>query len=145
MPRAKAPNVANNRRDLLTPAAPGRAMETPDQAYGAVTGQEQSQDILPIGTPPVAAGAPAAGPTGPSGSALGPTAPPPSMRLEPGDAMKATLPTPMHEQAAQAMAQQMQGVSATGEQGTLRSVLTHLASQPQASSIVRALASAAGQ
>ena len=40
-PRARQPNPANTRTDLLTPQAPGRAMEAPDQAYGRVTAQAQ--------------------------------------------------------------------------------------------------------
>ena len=49
MPRAKQPNPASNRTDLLTPSGPPRAMEAPDQAYGRVTAQAQSQRILPVG------------------------------------------------------------------------------------------------
>ena len=59
-PRARQPNPANTRRDLLTPAAPGRVMTAPDQEQGKQTAQAQSLKILPIGTPPVAT-APAAG------------------------------------------------------------------------------------
>ena len=148
MPRAKQPNPANNRTDLQTPQGPTHAVEAPDQAYGNVTAQAQSQKLLPIGTPTQPA--PAAGPAA-AGAAPAPVAPPTStaapasLRLEPGDAMGATLPTPAHEFAAQQMAQQMQAVHATSEQGTLQSVMAHLAAQPQASSIIRSLASAAGQ
>src|ERR1035438_5875476 len=67
MPRARQPSVANNRTDLLTPSGPKRVMTSPGQEQGKQTAQEQSQAILPIGTPPVATpaggGAPQAAPT----------------------------------------------------------------------------------
>ena len=138
MPRAKQPNPANNRRDLLTPAAPGRVMEAPDQAQGRATAQEQSQKILPIGTPPVAT-APAAGggaPAAPAGPPAAPSGPP---RPGPGDFAAPTM-DPQSEMQGQQLAAQWEANRATGEQGTLQQVLSHLAAQPQASSIIRSLA-----
>ena len=148
MPRAKQPNPANNRHDLLTPAAPGRNMTTPDQEYGKRTAQEQSQQILPVGPNQTSVATPApgtsAGPT-PGGGAQAP-APQPQAglpRLEPGQFSQSL--SPQHEAAAAAIGQQAQAVAATGEQATLKTVLAHLASQPNASSVVRSLASAASQ
>jgi len=144
MPRAKQPNPANNRHDLLTPAAPGRNMTMPDQEYGKRTAQEQSQQILPVGpgqsAPPTS---PAPSGQAPQGA---PQAAPPAAglpRLEPGQFSQPL--SPQHEAAAAAIAQQAQAVAATGEQATLKTVLAHLASQPNASSVVRSLASAASQ
>ena len=138
MPRARQPSVANNRTDLLTPSAPGRKMAAADQAYGKRTAQEQSQSILPIGTPPVAT-APAAGggaPAAPAGPPAAPSGPP---RPGPGDFAAPTM-DPQSEMRGQQLAAQWEANRATGEQGTLQQVLSHLAAQPQASSIIRSLA-----
>ena len=138
MPRAKQPSVTSNRTDLLTPSAPGRKMTTPDQEYGKRTSQEQSLSILPIGTPPVAT-APAAGggaPAAPAGPPAAPSGPP---RPGPGDFAAPTM-DPQSEMRGQQLAAQWEANRATGEQGTLQQVLSHLAAQPQASSIIRSLA-----
>ena len=74
------------RTDLLTPSAPRRTMEAPDQAYGRVTAQKQSQRILPVG-PQATAPAPV---TNPGGSAPGPVQggalPPAGIPGDPGPA-----------------------------------------------------------
>ena len=145
MPRAKQPNPANNRHDLLTPAAPGRSMTQPDQEYGKVTAQEQSQKILPVGpgqqaSPNPAPAAVAPGPA-PAGGVPAPAGLP---RLEPGEFSAPQL-SPQHEAAGQALVRQAQAAAATGEQATLKTTLAHLASQPNASSVIRSLASAASQ
>jgi len=156
MPRAKQPNPANQRTDLLTPSAPGRAMEAPGQAYGRVTAQAQSQKILPVGPQPVASApagpTPALPPAAPSGTPAPAGAPPLSGPhaggapwLEPGQVSSGAPLSPAHEVMANQMAAQMQAQAATGEQGSLQSVLSHLASQPNASSITRALAATSGR
>ena len=137
-PRARQPNPANTRRDLLTPSAPGRNMTSPDQEQGKQTAQQQSMRILPIGTPPVAT-APAAGggaPAAPAGPPAAPSGPP---RPGPGDFAAPTM-DPQSEMQGQQLAAQWEANRATGEQGTLQQVLSHLAAQPQASSIIRSLA-----
>ncbi len=157
MPRAKQPNPANQRTDLLTPSAPGRAMEAPDQSYGRQTAQAQSQRILPIGpqaTPAAPAPATQAAPAAPGGAlppgavsgASAPGGPHAGNApwVEPGSLMQPTI-DPRHEAMAAGIAQQSQAMAQTGEQGTLQSVLSHLASQPGASSITRSLAATAGR
>lgn len=156
MPRAKQPNPANNRHDLLSPGAPGRTLAAPDQEYGKQTAQEQSQAILPVGLPEQPAGpaptpgAPAAPPSVPAGGGAAPA----QERPGPGEFLThpggpgahpalttgANGPGELVGPAAAWYAQRQ-----TGEQGTLQSVLSHLASQPQSSSIIRNLAAAAGR
>ena len=150
MPRAKQPNPANTRTDLLTPSAPGRAMEAPDQAYGKVTAQKQSQKILPVGpqaTPAAPAGSAPAAPGGALPAAGLPNDPGPAhtwMPSSPG----APFTTGMAEgpgpgpEALQGAAADMHAQinTAPNEQNTLRSVLTHLATQPGASSLMKSLA-----
>jgi hypothetical protein len=151
MPRAKQPNPANMRTDLLTPDAPGRAMEAPDQAQGRQTAQAQSQRILPIGTP-AQPQAPSVGvPGAPAPAPQGPPAPEPGSLPwtdKPGPGGPPTLGLPNSAgpgpEATTGLAAQWMAQKQT-EQGTLQSVLSHLASQPQASSLIRSLASAAGR
>jgi len=150
MPRAKQPNPANTRTDLLTPGAPGRAMTAPDQEYGKRTAQEQSQKILPVGpqaTPAAPAGSAPAAPGGALPAAGLPNDPGPAhtwMPSSPG----APFTTGMAEgpgpgpEALQGAAADMHAQinTAPNEQNTLRSVLTHLATQPGASSLMKSLA-----
>ena len=148
MPRAKQPSVANNRTDLLTPSAPGRNMTAPDQAYGKRTSQEQSMDIAPIGTPAQPA-APSTTPGAPAPQAA-PVPQPGSLPWTetkgPGGHPTLGLPNSAGPgpEATTGLAAQWMAQKQT-EQGTLQSVLSHLASQPQASSLIRNLASAAGR
>ena len=154
-PRARQPNPANTRTDLLTPQAPGRAMEAPDQAYGRVTAQAQSQKILPVG-PQATASAPVTNPGAPApGPVQGGALPPAGI---PGDPGPASTWLPSHPGApfATGMAagpgagpEALQGEAANwyarsqtapNEQNTLKTVLTHIASQPGASSLMRSLA-----
>lgn len=152
MPRAKQSNPANNRRDLLTPAAPGRVLTQPDQEYGKRTAQEQSQKILPVGPQPTATPSPAptapAAPVAPPGQPQGPQPGELPWMDHPGPGGPPTTGLPnsagpgpevLSGMGAQWHAQQM------SEQGTLQSLLSHLASQPNSSSIVKTLASAAGK
>ena len=153
-PRARQPNPANTRTDLLTPQAPGRAMEAPDQAYGRVTAQAQSQKILPVGpqaTPNPGVPQPQAAQPPAGGGALPPAG-------IPGDPGPASTWLPSHPGApfATGMAtgpgagpEALQGEAANwyarsqtapNEQNTLKTVLTHIASQPGASSLMRSLA-----
>lgn len=151
MPRAKTPNPANNRTDLGTPEAPGRNMTAPDQMYGNRTAQEQTQRILPIGTP-AQPSAPSVGtPGAPAPQAPPPAAPEPGSlpwldKAGPGGPPTAGLPNSAGPgpSATTGLAAQWMAQKQT-EQGTLQSVLSHLASQPQASSLIRSLASAAGR
>ena len=155
MPRAKQPNPANTRTDLLTPAAPGRAMTAPDQEYGKRTAQAQSQKILPVG-PQATAPAPV---TNPGAIAPGPVQggalPAAGLPNDPGPAHTwmpsspgAPFTTGMAEgpgpgpEALQGAAADMHAQinTAPNEQNTLRSVLTHLATQPGASSLMKSLA-----
>lgn len=128
-------------------------MSAPDQAYGKRTAQEQSQKILPIQTPGIAAPSastaiPAAtpntmegmgaGPTGADQGGLGaPTASPApaTQGLPQGPGAGPEIAGPLMKQHLAMQA---------SEQGTLQTLLTHLSSQPGASSITKALASAAG-
>ena len=156
-PRARQPNPANTRTDLLTPQAPGRAMEAPDQAYGRVTAQAQSQKILPVGpqaTPNPGVPQPQAAQPPAGGGALPPAG-------IPGDPGPASTWLPSHPGApfATGMAtgpgagpEALQGEAANwyarsqtapNEQNTLKTVLTHIASQPGASSLMRSLAGSA--
>ena len=152
MPRAKQPNPANTRTDLLTPGAPGRAMTAPDQEYGKRTSQEQSQKILPIGpqaTPPAgpqpqAAQAPGGGVLPAAGLPNDPGPAHTWMPSSPGAPFTSGMPEgpgPGPE-ALQGAAADMHAQinTAPNEQNTLKTVLTHLATQPQASSLIRALA-----
>jgi hypothetical protein len=154
MPRAKQPNPANTRTDLLTPGAPGRAMEAPDQAYGRATAQAQSQKILPIGpqaaapTPPAASGSPPAATNPgalPPGGIPGDPGPAhtwlPSNPGAPFTTGMATGPGAGPE-ALQGEAANFHALTQTApsETNTLRTVLTHLATQPGASSLIRSLA-----
>ena len=155
MPRAKQPNPANNRRDLLTPAAPGRDMVQKDQEYGKRTAQEQSQKILPVG-PQATASAPVTNPGAATpGPVQGGALPPAGIPGDPGPA-SAWLPSHPGAPFATGMAtgpgagpEALQGEAANwyarsqtapNEQNTLKTVLTHIASQPGASSLMRSLA-----
>ena len=146
MPRAKQPNPANNRTDLNTPGGPARVMTAPDQEYGKRTAQEQSQKILPIGTPPQPSGAPTAAPAppapqptaGPLPGAL-PWADAPSNR--PNEPITHGMPTGpgagpevLQGVGAAAYAQQSQG-------GSLRDLLASMAAKPGASSTIKQLLS----
>jgi hypothetical protein len=134
-------------------------MEAPDQGYGRATAQAQSQKILPIGPQPVAGGgaaAPAAGAT-PAASPTGPLAPG-GIPGDPGPA-HTWLPSKPGAPFTTGMAtgpgagpEALQGEAANfhaqtqtapDETNTLRTVLTHLATQPGASSLMRSLAGSA--
>jgi hypothetical protein len=153
MPRAKVslPNPANNRSDLTRPSqAPKSA---PGQEYGKRTGQEQAQQIIPVGGTPEPAPAPAPEAQSPAPGGLVPLAQGPQpgeipWLKEPGSGGPPTTglpnsagpgPEALTGLGAQWHAQQM------SEQGTLQSLLSHLASQPNASSIVKSLAGVAGK
>lgn len=155
MPRARVPNVANNRHDLLTPAAPGRMMVTPGQRQGQESGQMQSMRMQPIGVPEQPPGAtPAAVP--PGAGAPAPQLPPAQQGPMPGELPwldhpgSGGPPTTGLPNSAGPGPEVLTGLGAqwwankNSEQGTLQSVLTHLASQPNASSVIKSLASAAG-
>lgn len=161
MPRAKQPNPASNRTDLLTPGAPGRKMEAPNQAYGRRTAQAQSQKMLPIGTPGQPTGVPAQPATPPPGSPEGQTASPgldlaslvPSARQNPHWLRPTERP---HEPITAGLAsgpgpgpEALQGVGAlaaapNNENASLQSLLSNMAARPGASSILKVLASRAG-
>lgn len=153
MPRGRGGQ--NNRTDL-----PGKVpvMTAPDQTYGKETAQAQSQKILPLTAPtmpggggpgspaaPAAGGGgapppsfPAPGPTGADQGGLGapPQTPAPATQgLPSGPGAGPEVAGPLMKQAIAMRA---------SEQGTLQSLLSHLASQPGASSITKSLASAAG-
>ena len=150
MPRARGGQ--NNRTDL-----PGKVpvMAAPDQEYGKQTAQEQSQRIIPIGGTPI----PSASPTPGGGPAGPPPATPQAMPLGPnpgelgGISAPPAVPAPATqglptgpgagpEVAGPLMKQHL--AQQASEQGTLQTLLQHLASQPGASSITKSLASAAG-
>jgi hypothetical protein len=156
MPRA---NPANNRSDL-----PGKVASTvtaPDQAYGARTAQEQSMKMLPVAAPSAtatpAAPQPAGGPS-PAGGApdIGAmfSAPTPFEQLgghymqvpsQSGNPVTTGLPTGAGPGAeARGPILRQADAQKYSEQGTVQSLLSHLASQPGASSMTKALASAAG-
>ena len=150
MPRAKQPNPANTRTDLLTPGAPGRAMTAPDQEYGKRTAQEQSQKILPVGpqaTPAAPAGSSPAAPGGALPAAGLPNDPGPAntwLPSHPGAPFATGMatgpgagPEALQGEAANWYARSQ---TAPNEQNTLKTVLTHIASQPGASSLMRSLA-----
>ena len=142
VPRA---NPANNRIDL-----PGKVpvMAAPDQAYGRVTAQQQSQKMLPVAAPPTstpAAPQPAGGPSPAGGAPVQPGSLP---FLDP-----TTHGLPMTHgrpygpgagpEALGPRGQQWQANQAT-EQGTLQSLLRGMAAAPGSSSLVKSLAQAAG-
>jgi len=150
MPRARVPNPAANRTDLLSPKV-STTQTAPGQAYGKQTAQQQSMKIAPVGAPPAAAPAPTGG-----GGAGPPPAPTPPQTL-PGD-LKFLHPTERPNEPLTtgmptgpgAGPEVLQGVGAqanaqqVSEQGTLQQILAHLASQPGASSVVKGLSSVAG-
>jgi len=130
-------------------------MTAPDQEYGKRTSQEQSQRILPIGPQAVASPAPAP-PSGPAQPAAGggvlptgglPGDPGPAHTWAPGSP-GAPFTTGMPSgpgpgpEALQGVAANWHAMTQTApsEQNTLRSVLTHLATQPGASSLMKSLA-----
>lgn len=143
MPRAKQPSVSTNRTDLLSPSAPGRAMEAPDQAQGRQTAQAQSQRILPVGTPPVAT------PATPQPAAAG--APPPPQTPPPGSLPWLHPSNRPNEPITHGLAtgpgggpDVLQGVGAAAvaqqsEGGSLKTLLSSIASRPGASSAVKQL------
>lgn len=152
MPRAKQPNPSQNRTDLLSPSAPGRKMAAPDQEYGKQTAQQQSQTILPVGLPEQPSGAPAPAPAAPAVPPGG-GAVPAQERPGPGEFLThpggpgahPALTTGAGPEGLVGPAAAWAAQRATGEQGTLQSVLSHLAAQPQSSSIIRNLAASAGR
>lgn len=146
MPRAKS-----NRTDLNTPKVP--VTTSPGQEYGKRTAQEQAQRMIPMasgppmsptgGTPPPAAQAP------PQAQAPQPFAPPGSLPFlhptnRPNEPLTTGLPT-----GPGAGPEALTGFAKAGYQnmmntnGTAKQLLTHLASQPAASSIIQQLASTA--
>ena len=144
MPRAKQPSVANNRTDLLTPSGPKRVMTSPGQEQGKQTAQEQSQAILPIGTPQVAGAAPPPPAAGPA-PAPAPQGPLPGALpwLHPSNRPNEPITHGM-PQGPGAGPEVLQGVGAAAyasqtDGGTVRNVLGNLAAQPGASSAVKAL------
>ena len=127
-------------------------MTAPDQEYGKRTSQEQSLSILPIGPQPTP-GAQAPAPGGSTAPAPGPTAaglpndPGPAhtwMPSSPGAPFTTGMaegPGPGPEALTGAAADMHAQINtAPNEQNTLRSVLTHLATQPGASSLMKSLA-----
>lgn len=156
MPRGKGgspqlPNPSNNRSDLVTPATAPKS--APGQEYGKRTAQEQSQKILPIGTPETPTPAPAPAGTPPPTTGMVPMAPGP----QPGELPwldhpgSGGPPTTGLPNSAGPGPEVLSGLGAQwhaqvqSEQGTLQSLLGHLASQPNASSIIKSLASSAGK
>jgi hypothetical protein len=155
MPRRAAPNPANNRTDL-----PGKVpvMAAPDQAYGNVTAQQQSQKILPVAAPEMGGNATAGGPPAPApaGGPPPPAAPAPAQGFpglpepgktgflqpaagpHPGPAGLLTPPSQMGPLGQQAQALQ------TSEAQTLGAMLKGLAARPGASTVVKSLAQVAG-
>ena len=158
MPRAKQPNPTNTRTDLLTPAAPGRKMEAPGQAYGKVTSQRQSQNIQPIGPPGASPGAaapaaPAAPPAGapapgldlstlaPSTRPVGHWLAPTTRPDEPITAGMRSGPGPGPEVLNGAGAA---SAAPSNENASLQSLLTSMAQRPGAANIIKVLAIRAG-
>lgn len=150
MPRARG--GGNNRTDL-----PGKVPVTtaPGQEYGKQTAQAQSQKILPISTPGVAEPSASSPPT--AGSAPAPPPIPASMGPTPGELGGLSAPPAVPAPPTQGLPQgpgagpEVAGpllrqhlAQQASEQGTLQTLLTHLSSQPGASSITKSLASAAG-
>jgi hypothetical protein len=162
MVRARAtPNPANNRTDRNVPN-----VQAPSQQYGERQQQQAAQRAVPIAQPPgipqsAAPSTPAptgtpstpqgqpSGPAGPVGQGLPPVSGPgilpflhPSNR--PNEPVTAGLPT-----GAGPGPESLTGVGAIAanqavEQGTLRNLLSSLASGPTSSAAVRDLAAVAG-
>lgn len=151
MPRAKRPNPASNRTDLLTPEAPGRQMTAPGQEYGKRTAQAQSQRILPVGTPAAPTPAGPAASVAPAGQQ-----PPPPAHAQPGELPwvgtpgSGGPPTSGLPNSAGPGPETLTGLGSQwyankmSEQATLQQTLAHLAAQPNASSLVKSLAASAG-
>ena len=156
----RASKGTNTRTDLITPKLPAGTVEK-GQAYGARTSQEQSLAMLPLGGPTPAAAPPAsaapAGPASPPGPAVpaapaGPIPTPfeanghwtqtPSTNPNPVTSGLPNGPGPGSEAQGPLMKSVM--AQAASEQGSLQTLLSHLASQPGASSMTKSLASAAG-
>ena len=148
MPRAKV----NTRSDTITPHLPA-GTTVPDQAYGNRTAQAQSMKILdpmPRTPSPVQPGSP----TG--GQAPAPAVPGLSDFLNQSGVKPGDLPfkeTPAQRRpithglpvgpgpGLEALGPQGQAIqNMNNESGSLAQLLNHLASQPNASSIVKALA-----
>ena len=139
------------RTDLLVPK-PEAVTTVPDQEYGKRTAQEQSQRILPLGGPGLAAGAnqsspPVSGQTGPVGLPAGPSRTPgdrgdwrrPTER--PGEPLTtglATGPGPGPEGLTGFAA--LGHVQATNANGSTAQMLKSMANNPNASDVVRTLA-----
>ena len=158
MVRARQPTPAANRTDLTVPN-----VQAPAQQYGERSQQQAAQRSVPVAAPPIPAPAggttptaPGTAPAGPTGGAQAGGLPPvsgpgilpflhPSNR--PNEPVTAGLPT-----GAGPGPEALTGVGAIAanqavEQGTLRNLLTSLASGPASSAAVRDLAAvaAAGQ
>ena len=153
MPRRAIPHPTANRTDLVTPGPVRGAPTAPDQEYGKATAQAQSMKMQPIGTPaqPAAAGpsAPAPAPATPQIPSFTPAQPGARGWIDqPGSGGPPTTGLPNSSgpgpEALTGLGAQVAARNAT-EQGTLRDLLTHLSSQPMASSMIRTLASAAGR
>jgi len=146
----------NTRTDLLTPRLPAGTVEK-DQSYGARTAQQQSMRVLPIGAPSTPP------PVAPPASASAPGAPPPDLgRVLAGNqsgVMPGTLDwknkpgdRPLTHGLPVGPGPGLEALGVAGdniqqlsnESGSLGQLLTHLASQPNASSVVKALAGRAG-
>lgn len=154
MPRARRPNPANNRTDLMTPQGPSRVATAPGQEYGKQTAQQQSQQILPIGLPttPAPPAAPSGGPPQPS-EAPAPAGPLPGQIpwIAPGRALTHGEPITTGMPNSPGPGPEILGAigrqayaARVSEHGNLQSVLEALASQPGSSSIVKSLAQTAG-
>lgn len=146
MPRAKV----NTRSDTITPKLPA-GTTAPGQAYGNRTAQAQSMKILDPMPAPAAAPAP-----GPTAAAPAPAVPGLSDFLNQSGVKPGDLPfkeTPAQRRpithglpvgpgpGLEALGPQGQAIqNMNNESGSLAQLLNHLASQPNASSIVKALA-----
>lgn len=141
------------RTDLLVPK-PEAVTTAPNQAYGNRTAQEQSQRILPLGGPGLAA--PAAQPSNPVSGGAGPTggSPQPVPVRTPGDRGDWRRPTerpgePLTTGLSSGPGPGPEGLTgfaavgnaqATNANGSTAQMLKAMANNPNASDIVKTLA-----
>lgn len=160
MPRGRAPSPQSNRTDLLSPAP---VTTVPGQGYGVAAEQQAAQRTIPTANgPTLTPNAPPAGPGGPASSP--PSQGPGPQDLQamvdahngPGNSLALDRPTERPNEPVTAGLpvgpghgpEGLTGVGAAArenvvQQGTLKNLLTSIASAPGATSALRDLAARA--